>query len=286
MPTYIIIAIVFVGVTVIAFLAGLASGRSRRDVGHALRALLLDRSEGRVTAEEFERRQSALHASLMDGQPIPSRIWQYLLGTAALAIATATAVIAWLANPESIQTTPAPTSAPQSNASGMAARPGGDLQDMTNRLAARLSREPNDGPGWVLLARAYTEMRQFNEAQTAFETATRLLPQDASIFAEWANAYVQAKDGKWDKQALDIVKRALAINPAQVKALALAGAESFSRGDYKQATAYWERMKTAATPGSIEAKLAEENLAAARAGGPVSNAPRTPAMERMLKSTR
>ena len=33
------------------------------DVGHALRELLLARAEGRVSAEEFDQRQAALHAS-------------------------------------------------------------------------------------------------------------------------------------------------------------------------------------------------------------------------------
>jgi cytochrome c-type biogenesis protein CcmH len=138
------------------------------------------------------------------------------------------------------------------------------MRDMAKRLADRLAREPNNGSGWELLARSYVELRRYSEANEAFAKAAKLLPPDANLLADWADAYVLAHDGKWDKQAFDIVDRALSIDPKHLKALSLAGRGAIITGNFKQAVAYWTRVKSAATAGSAESKEAEANLKEAR----------------------
>jgi cytochrome c-type biogenesis protein CcmH len=147
----------------------------------------------------------------------------------------------------------------------MTDRPGGDLEQMTKRLAERLKKQPGDGPGWTLLARSYLELRQYREADEAFSQAAKILPPDAALLADWANAKVSASDGKWDKAALDLIARALAADAKDVKALSLAGKAAYAREDYAQASTYWQRMKAVATPGTMEAKEADAGISEARA---------------------
>ena len=145
----------------------------------------------------------------------------------------------------------------------------GDLHDLATKLAEKLARDPKNGQGWALLARSYANIQKFGEAAAAFEKAAKLLPRDAALLADWADARVMSQDRKWDKQALQLVEQALAADPKNLKALALAGTEATGRGDYRKAATYWSRMKAAAPAGSPELQQAEANLAEAQsmAGG-------------------
>jgi hypothetical protein len=149
--------------------------------------------------------------------------------------------------------------------SSQAASSGGDIGEMAKRLAKKMESDPGNGEGWQLLARAYLEVRQHDKAAEAFAKAAALLPADAALFVDWADAYVIAHDRKWDDRARDIVKQALAADKNNLKALSLAGTEAFDRGDYKAAILHWQRMKDVAPAGSMSFKLAESNLGEARA---------------------
>jgi cytochrome c-type biogenesis protein CcmH len=66
-----------------------------------------------------------------------------------------------------------------------------------------------------------------------------------------------------------LVRRALEIDPQNLKALALAGTAEFDRGDFAAAARTWERMLPLVPPGSQDARAIRENVAEARqrAGG-------------------
>jgi cytochrome c-type biogenesis protein CcmH/NrfG len=146
-----------------------------------------------------------------------------------------------------------------------APRPAGDLHELSRNLAAKLERDPANGQGWALLARSYANIQQFSDAEKAFEKASKLLPRDAALLADWADAHVMAQGGKWDKLALQLVEQALTADARNLKALSLAGTEATARRDYRKAATYWTRIKTAAPAGSPERQQAEANLAEAQA---------------------
>jgi len=68
----------------------------------------------------------------------------------------------------------------------------GDMNAMVAKLAARLAREPNDGPGWALLARAYAWMGRYAEADAAFARAANLKVDDPKLKADWDAARAKA----------------------------------------------------------------------------------------------
>jgi cytochrome c-type biogenesis protein CcmH len=266
------------------------------DITAQLRQLLLARAAGEIDGEEFERRQAALHAELLAepakatapapaARPAPGRsggAWPWLLGAAVVAVAGG--LYAWLGNPAGTSTEP-PTAVPPGQAPmaangpmagsgpmtampavpGQQAGSGGDLKVMAQRLADKLSKDPNNGEGWALLARTYVELRQHADADAAFTKAEKTQKLDPQALADWADAHVVANDRKWDAKARDLVKRALAAEPKNLKALALAGSEAFDRKDYKQAIAEWKKMRAAAAADSMDAKLADANIAEATA---------------------
>jgi cytochrome c-type biogenesis protein CcmH len=146
---------------------------------------------------------------------------------------------------------------------GKAAAPGGDLQLLVPRLRQKLAADPGNGEGWLLLARSHGQLRQYGDAVAAYRRAAELLPADAGLLADWTDAQVMANQGRWDDAARQLVGRALALDRRHVKTLALAGSAAFDRRDYASAVGFWNEMKAAAPAGSIEARLAEANIAEA-----------------------
>lgn len=246
-------------------------GRGQPDVAVALRDLLLAKASGKLTAEEFARQEAALHASLLTapsggGNAATKYLWLipvacmvaaggvYLAGDRA----GSTASVASLPPEPPLLGTGASDPKVQANS-------GGDLNTMVKRLAEKMEKDPNNGEGWLLLARTYGELHKPGEAAKAYARAAALLPPDANLLADWADAHVVAHDRKWDDEARAIVKRALAADPKHLKSLALAGSEAFDRADYKGAIALWKRMQAVAPADSMDAKLAEANIQEATA---------------------
>jgi cytochrome c-type biogenesis protein CcmH len=242
------------------------------DITESLRELLLARAEGRIDSEEFERRQAALHAELLAApSKSASIVWRCALITAITAVVVAAGLYLWLdkAAPERAlpsltgsASTPPMTAMPKGPA-----RPGsgGDLKVMAGRLAEKLTKDPANAEGWALLGQTYVEIGQFKLADQAFAKAAALRPRDAKLLADWADAHVVGNGRHWDKRARELVVRALAADPKQLKALALAGSAAFDRHDYKKAIGYWKKMRAAAPAGSMDVKLADANIAEATA---------------------
>lgn len=160
---------------------------------------------------------------------------------------------------------------------------GAQINEMTSKLAARLEKEPDNVEGWVILARTYYTQRKFSEAAAAYEKLTTLLPNEADLFADYADALAMAQGRSLSGKPMELVKKALQIDPNQWKALAMAGTEAFDRKDYKGAIEYWERLKATAGPDAPIGKQIQVSIDEARqlAGLPpsqqVAAAPAAPA---------
>lgn len=240
------------------------------DVAASLRELLMARAEGRMDQEEFDRRQAALHAVVLQSPAetpwlTPQRL---RIGLSLVAVVLAIAIFAGYAgfrgDDKAVGSEDAFKMAPPVDQAAKAPS-GGDLNTVVKRLADKMAADPNNGEGWLLLAKTYNELHRYADADAAYEKAAALLPPDATMLADWADVHVMAKDRKWDDAGRKIVKRAVAADPKHVKSLALAGSEAFDRADYKGAIEFWKRMKAAAPADSMDGKLADANIAEANA---------------------
>ena len=138
------------------------------------------------------------------------------------------------------------------------------IAKMIKELEGRLENDPGNADGWSILARTYYQLNRFPEATRAYEHATALRPDDAQLLADYADALAAAQGGTLQGKPLELVARALAADPTQWKALALAGTEAFDRKDYAKAVAYWERMKASVPSGSQFAQSVDASIAEAR----------------------
>jgi cytochrome c-type biogenesis protein CcmH len=139
-----------------------------------------------------------------------------------------------------------------------------DVEAMVAKLAARLEQTPDDAKGWAMLGRSYLFMRRPTDAVAAYERAVALQKNDADVLADYADALALAQGKRIEGKPLQIIERALKIDPTQWKALAMAGSAAFDRKDYKTAVAYWERLQSRAEPGSDFAREVAANIDEAR----------------------
>ena len=64
-----------------------------------------------------------------------------------------------------------------------------------------------------MLARTYYSLQRYKEAVPAFEKATTLIPNDARLLADYADA-VGGAEGGLNAKAQALIVRALAADPA------------------------------------------------------------------------
>ncbi|HVS83285.1 MAG TPA: c-type cytochrome biogenesis protein CcmI [Pyrinomonadaceae bacterium] len=142
------------------------------------------------------------------------------------------------------------------------------IQANVGKLAKRLEENPNDVQGWTMLGRSYTMMERYSDAANAYARATALNANDASLWADFAEAQALANGQRIAGKPLEAVDRALQLDPKNEKALALAGSAAFEARDYKKAIEYWQKLP----PGSEIRQDVSEQLAKAKelAGGPGS----------------
>ena len=117
------------------------------------------------------------------------------------------------------------------------------IEELVQQLAARMEKEPGNPEGWALLARTYYAMQRFDDSVKAYEKLYALQPQDADVMADLADALAMAAGRRIAGRPLELVQAALARDPQQWKALAMAGTEAFERKDYRAAVEYWERLR-------------------------------------------
>lgn len=129
-----------------------------------------------------------------------------------------------------------------------------DVEKMVAELAARMEKNPGDTKGWVVLARSYRAMNRLPEAENAFNKIGDALYQDATLLAEYGDVLATRAMGNFDGKPMEIVQRALQLEPENPMAISLAATAAYNRNDFAQAVAYWEQLQKIVPPESEDAK--------------------------------
>lgn len=144
------------------------------------------------------------------------------------------------------------------------------VEGLVNQLAQRLRMQPDDAEGWYMLGRSYAAMERPADAAAAYAKAVELVPDEAALRADYADVLASVNGGSLQGPAQAQIERALALDPEQPKALALAARVAMERGDKAQAMAHWEHLYRLLPPQSQTAARIAANLAEARGETPLS----------------
>jgi cytochrome c-type biogenesis protein CcmH len=148
------------------------------------------------------------------------------------------------------------------------------LAQMAEQLNERLTQEPNNADGWVMLARVERSLSHFENAEKALSKSLSLSMND-DVLIERAEVLAQINHGSFKGEPWSIIQKVLKANPDQGNALLLAGSAAFSEDRYTDALKYWQRVQNLVPPNSPDAQALTEAIAKAqeRAGIKPTQAP-------------
>lgn len=141
------------------------------------------------------------------------------------------------------------------------------VQTMVDGLSRRLEEQPQNLPGWVMLARSYETLELFDAAAQAYRRALQEARRSAAdeevqarLWADLADALASAQGGDLDGEAGKAIKQALMLQPDQPKALALAGSAAVRHGKLDEAQKNWQALLRQLEPGSDMALRVQDDL--------------------------
>lgn len=213
----------------------------RRDLAE----LQAEVARGELPAEELQAAraelQRRLDAARAVASPAPSRGRLAAIVLAAVLPLAAGAIYLAVGKPGALEEFEAPAE-------------GTDGADYIARLQAHLARQPRDARGWVLLARARADRDDFPAAAASYERALAVpgskVANDPSVLTEYADVLGMAQGGRLDGKPMELIERALAIDPKHPVALEMAGSAAFGAGRYADSVKYWSELLAQIPPGS------------------------------------
>ncbi|HTN66218.1 MAG TPA: c-type cytochrome biogenesis protein CcmI [Burkholderiaceae bacterium] len=142
-----------------------------------------------------------------------------------------------------------------------------DFERMVSGLAQKLEKDPDNLKGWAMLARSYKALERPLEAEKAYDRAGAYLDGDAQLLAEYADLAATNAGGKFAGKPMQLIEKALKVDPNNTMALWLAGTAAFKLQDYDQAIGVWSRLLQQLPPDSDDARTLQGAVNEARAKG-------------------
>lgn len=139
------------------------------------------------------------------------------------------------------------------------------ILSMVERLAERMAKSPDDAQGWAMVARSYNALGRYGHAVNAYGRVVELGGADAQLLADYADTLAMVSGRSLAGRPLDLVEKALTLDPNNQKALALAGTAAFDRQDFEQAIAFWQRLERTFSADAPDLPSVQRSLAEARA---------------------
>lgn len=242
-----------------------------------LAELAAEHGRGALDSAQYEQLRGEIERRLLDDAGAPAAAVAAAAATrrpaiALLALMPAAALLLYAAVGEfgtlqKLAATPAASAA----AGGTAAQ----ARDALAQARARLQRNPTDLEALRALTLAALQMNDLTQAIEAMARALQIDPRNPALLVDYADALAASRGRRLQGEPEALVQRALAIDPQQLKALALAGSARFEQNDFDGAARYWAQAVALAPADapfarSLQASLAEARARAAGAAAPAA----------------
>lgn len=131
-----------------------------------------------------------------------------------------------------------------------------EARDLVVALGRVVQEDPANEWAWYFLARNFSNLGMFNEAEIGFQQASELMPDGADKAATLgflAQIRYLNNGGALTAEVLATIEQARAINPAEMASLQLLALDAELARDYQAAIGYW-RLMIQANPNSLQAQ--------------------------------
>lgn len=136
--------------------------------------------------------------------------------------------------------------------------------DYIRVLQSILQRSPEHVAGWRDLGTAYMQVGLYHFAESAFQRASTLVPDDPELMLMVVESKMGQGKGALDESGLSLLQRVLQVDAGNPKARMMMGMASYSRGDYDNAISVWQTLLQDTPPGSEGAKILQSSIERAR----------------------
>jgi cytochrome c-type biogenesis protein CcmH len=131
----------------------------------------------------------------------------------------------------------------------------------------QLAANPDNGPGWSLVAPVYMKLGRFDDAVQAYTQSLRLNGENAAVRADYGEALVGAAGGIVTADARAAFDKALAERPGLPSARFYLGLAAEQDGDLQKAIAIYRALLADAPPRAPWTPALQERLAALTGAG-------------------
>ncbi|MFN3958983.1 MAG: c-type cytochrome biogenesis protein CcmI [Parvularculaceae bacterium] len=212
-----------------------------------------DLSNGLISAPEaaalrVEAQRRLINAAADDEQGefamTPSRPWSAII-VASVVIFAGVALYAIKGVPQAVSATrPSAKDSPETARPEMtsAGQSVGSVDEMIEKLRARLEENPEDDDGWRMLGWSYFNMARFRDAADAYKRACDLQPRNASYQSAYGEALVMSAAGFVTAEAKRAFDAAISVDPAEPRARYFRGLALDQAGDAAGAISAWIEM--------------------------------------------
>ena len=232
-----------------------------------------DLQQGQIDQHEYEATRQDLEKQLLSDIPEQEETptadngkqTVSLLVTVVAIPLLAIGLYLYLGHPEAINN---PNTHPESSArnphgSSKKTTQAPSIAEIVIKLEKKLKQEPDNKKVLFFLARSYTHLRQYKKAEQIYEQLTRLVPDNASYWADYADIAGVNQRGRLDGKPYELIKRALSVLPEHPKALWLAGTYYYQKMEYNKAIRFWKKLRALLPPASRNLKSINASIASA-----------------------
>jgi len=134
------------------------------------------------------------------------------------------------------------------------------VNDMIEKLAARLKDQPNDLDGWLRLGRAYVVQGDGAKAVDAYDHAAALKPGDSSIKLQTVSALLAGlkPQDPLPPRAVALLGEVAAVTPDAPEVLWYLGVVAARDGRFSDARDKWTKLLGLLPPDGEDAKMVRE----------------------------
>ena len=128
-------------------------------------------------------------------------------------------------------------------------------------LQARTQQNPRDAQAWAALAEERRSQRDNAGARDALQQLIALHAMTAQTWADYADVLASLNGGSLAGGAGEAIDKALALDPANTKALWLKASQAHERQQFSAALQWWQKLRAALPPESPDLRIIDGNIA-------------------------